>query len=415
MKQVEIMAPAGSFESLQAALKGGANSIYFGVEQLNMRAKAANNFKLTDLEEVVAICSAKDVKTYLTVNTILYNHDLKMMRKLLDEVKRTGVTAIIASDLAAIMYANEIGVEVHISTQLNVSNIDEVTFFSKYADVIVLARELTLKQVKFIVEEIERKQITGPGGELVRVELFAHGALCVAISGKCYMSLATYNSSANRGACLQNCRRSYKVIDEETGDELVIDNKYIMSPKDLSTISIVDQMVDAGVTVLKLEGRGRASDYVYTVTKVYRDAVDAYQAGTYTEEKIAAWKESLLSVFNRGLWEGGYYLGKKLGEWSASYGSQAKKEKVIIGKATHYYAKAKRAVFRLESGGLKKGDNVIITGKTTGIITMTINGMFVNDAAGTEAKKGDEVVFDVPERVRTNDKLFLIINRKPHA
>ncbi len=407
------MAPAGSFESLTAAFQGGANSVYFGIEQLNMRAKSANNFTVADLPEVVKLCKEKNVKTYLTVNTILYDHDIKLMHKICDTAKEHGVTAIIASDISAIQYAHSINLEVHISTQLNVTNIDAVKFYAQYADVVVLARELTLKQIESICNEIENQDIRGPKGNLVEIEIFAHGALCVAVSGKCYMSLATYNSSANRGACLQNCRRAYKVIDEETGDELRIDNKYIMSPKDLCTIGFIDKILNAGVSVLKLEGRGRAPDYVKTVTACYREAADAVIEGTYTKEKVNAWITKLESVFNRGLWHGGYYLGKKLGEWSGTYGSQATTEKVYVGKANKYFAKAKVGEFTLETGELKVGDKVLVTGSSTGALDIEITSLHSKGKPVEKVVKGDtEVTFLVPHRIRKNDKLFIVVERE---
>ena len=408
--KIEIMSPAGNFECLAAAIKGGANSVYFGVEQLNMRARAANNFSLADLPKIVEICSEKNVKTYLTLNTIMYDHDMNLMKKICDAAKKSGVTAVIASDISAISYANSIGLDVHISTQQNVSNIEAVKFYAKFADVIVLARELTLSQVKKICEEIKKENIKGPNGELVKIELFAHGALCVAISGKCYMSLGTYNASANRGACLQNCRRSYKIIDEETGDELVVDNKYIMSPSDLCTIGFIDKLIDAGVKVFKLEGRGRSADYVYTVTKSYRDAADSVLDNTYTEEKIKNWISELESVYNRGFWHGGYYLGKKLGEWSGVYGSKATKEKIFVGVAKHYFPKTGIGEFHIQSEKISVGDEILITGNTTGVIQGKVDEMFVNDKQGIkEAKQGDVITFKVPERVRENDKLYVVV------
>lgn len=411
-KEIEIMAPAGSFESLMAAFQGGANSVYFGIEQLNMRAKAANNFTIDDLPEIVKQCEEKNVKTYLTLNTILYDHDISLLHRIADAAKEAGVTATIASDIAAIQYAHSIGLEVHISTQLNITNIDAVKFYAQFADVVVLARELTLKQIEHICNEIEAQDIRGPKGNLVEVEIFAHGALCVAISGKCYMSLATYNSSANRGACLQNCRHAYRVIDEETGDELRVDNKYIMSPKDLCTIGFIDKLLEAGVTVLKLEGRGRAPEYVKTVTACYREAADAVQEDTYTKEKVAAWTERLESVFNRGLWHGGYYLGKKLGEWSGTYGSQATKEKVYIGKANKYFAEAKVGEFTLETKELKVGDKVIITGPSTGALELEVTSLHSAGSPVEKVEKGDvEVTFPVSDRMRKNDKLFVVVDR----
>ncbi len=411
-EKIEIMAPAGSFESLRAALDAGANSVYFGIEQLNMRARAANNFTMKDLPEIVELCESKNAKSYLTVNTILYDHDIALMHKICDAAKEAGVSAVIVSDISGISYANSIGLEVHISTQANISNIEAVKFYAKFADVVVLARELTIKQIEKICQEIVDENICGPSGNLVQVEIFAHGALCVAVSGKCYMSLGTYNSSANRGACLQNCRRSYKVIDEETGDELVVDNKYIMSPKDLCTIGFIDKLLEAGVSVLKLEGRGRSSDYVYTVTKTYREAADAVLAGNYTKEKIDKWTQDLEKVFNRGFWHGGYYLGKKLGDWSGTYGSKSSKEKVFIGRARKYFAKAGIGEFIIETGELNKGDRVIVTGQNTGIIYVDIDSLYVDGTPSDKAIKGDLITFPVPNRVRKSDKLFIIKDRE---
>lgn len=412
MKHVEIMSPAGSFASLNATIKGGANSVYFGIEQLNMRARAANNFTTTDLPEVVRLCNEHHVKTYLTVNTILYDHDLTLMRKICDTAKEHGVTAVIASDIAALQYAHSIGLEVHISTQQNVSNIEAVKFFSQFADVVVLARELTINQIKRIYKEIEEQNIRGPKGNLVEIELFAHGALCVAISGKCYMSLATYNASANRGACLQNCRHAYRVIDEETGVELTVDNKYIMSPKDLCTIGFLDKIIDAGVSVLKLEGRGRSPDYVLTVTKCYREAVDAINNGTYTQEKIDAWIKELETVYNRGFWHGGYYLGKELGEWAGTSGSQATKENEYIGRATNYFKKNNIGEFHLETGEIAVGDELVVTGDTTGAMKLTLSSLFVDGKPAEKAVKGDLVTFPVTDRIRLSDKLFAVRDRK---
>ncbi|MCX6780840.1 MAG: U32 family peptidase [Candidatus Magasanikbacteria bacterium] len=411
MNTIEIMSPAGSFAALQTAIKAGANSVYFGVEQLNMRARSTNNFKVTDLPEIVSICKAAGIKSYLTVNTILYDHDLTLMKKICDTAKSAGVTAIIACDIAAMQYASSIGLEIHISTQQNVSNIEAVKFFAKFADVVVLARELTLKQIKSIVDAIKKENVLGPSGKLVEIEIFAHGALCVAISGKCYMSLATENASANRGACTQNCRRAYRVIDEETKEELVIDNKYIMSPKDLCTIQFVDQLLGAGVSVLKLEGRGRSVDYVYTVTKCYREAADAVAAGTYTKEKCDAWIKELETVYNRGFWHGGYYLGKELGEWSGEYGSHTQTHNVNIGRVTNFFAQKNIGEFILDSGDLQIGEEVMIVGDTTGMVKLKLESFMVNDVAVQIAKKGDTVTFELPDRVRSNDKLFVIRDR----
>ena len=315
------MSPAGSWDTLNASIQGGADSVYFGIEQLNMRARAANNFKIAELSEIVRHCTEKGVKTYLTLNTILYDHDIPLMKRICDEAKKAGVTAVIACDLAGIQYARSISLEVHISTQQNISNMEQVKFFAAYADVVVLARELTIQQIQYICDQVKKQDIRGPKGELVEIEIFVHGALCVAISGKCHMSLHTQNASANRGACVQNCRRAYKVVDEETGEELVLDNQYVMSPKDLCTVMFLDEILKTGVRVLKIEGRGKSPDYVYTVTKVYKEAATSVIEKTFTKEKIVAWMTELGTVYNRGFWEGGYYLGKKLGEWSNSSGS----------------------------------------------------------------------------------------------
>lgn len=405
------MSPAGSWETLNAAIKGGADSVYFGIEQLNMRARAANNFKISELGEIVRHCSEKNVKTYLTLNTILYDHDIPLMKKICDEAKKAGVTAAITCDLAGIMYAHSIGLEVHISTQQNISNIEQVKFFAAYADVVVLARELTLKQIQFICDQIQKQDIRGPKGNLVEVEIFVHGALCVAISGKCHMSLATNNASANRGACIQNCRRAYRVIDEETGDELVLENKYVMSPKDLCTVGFLDQLLKAGVRVLKIEGRGKSADYVYTVTKVYKEAGESVLNGTFTKEKIDGWMELLGTVHNRGFWEGGYYLGKKLGEWSGEYGSQATKEKICIGSGRGYFEKTKIGEFMMETGELKVNDEIWITGPTTGIVQTFVKELYVDGVKAESAKKGDVITIPIEEKVRKSDKLFLVKNK----
>ncbi|MDP3990650.1 MAG: U32 family peptidase [archaeon] len=405
---IEIMAPAGSYEALHAAIKAGANSVYFGIEQLNMRARAANNFTTEDLKKIVEICKNNNIKTYLTLNTIVYDHDLKLMKKICDTAKESGVTAVICSDIAAISYSNSIGLEVHISTQTNVSNIEAVKFYAKFAEVIVLARELTIQQIKNIVDTVQKEDIKGPSGNPVQIEIFVHGALCVAISGKCYMSLATYNSSANRGACLQNCRREYRVIDEETGDELKIDNKYIMSPKDLCTIGFIDKILDTGVKVLKIEGRGRSPEYVYTTVKAYREAVDSYLNGTYTPEKIEKWTKELESVFNRGFWHGGYYLGKELGEWSGTYGSRATTEKDYLGRVQNYYNNTMIGLFHLESGEIKIGDEILITGPTTGVVQTKVKSIFLDEKEVTIAHKGDLITIPIEEKIRQNDKFFVI-------
>ena len=405
------MAPAGSWEALSAAIKAGADSIYFGVEQLNMRAKSSNNFTTDDLKKIAGLCKEKNVKSYITLNTILYDHDLRLMREIVDAAKEAGITAIIASDHAVLMYAKKKNMEIHISTQSNVTNIETVEFFASFADVMVLARELSLSQVAEITREIKRQNICGPSGKPVQVEVFAHGALCMAVSGKCYLSLHTHFSSANRGACIQNCRRDYIVTDKETGYELEIDNEYIMSAKDLCTIDFLDKIIDAGVVVLKIEGRGRAADYVYTTTKCYREAVDAIYRGTYTKEKIAVWKEELATVYNRGFWDG-YYLGRTMGEWSDSVDSKAAKRKVYIGKALNYFAKPKVAHFLMEAQSLEVGDEIIITGPTTGYINAAVTELRVNDQIVQHAKKGDEITIPIDEIVRPSDSLYKLITSK---
>jgi len=408
MKDIEIMAPAGSWESLTAAIKAGADSVYFGVEKLNMRARAANNFKLDELKKIVEFCDKHKVKSYLTLNIVLYDNELNDMKLLCDEAKEAGVSAVIAADVAAIQYAKSIDLEVHISTQANVSNLEAVKFYSSYADVIVLARELTLDKIKFIIEEIKKQKIKGPSGNLVRIELFIHGAMCVAISGKCYMSLATYNHSANRGDCLQTCRRKYKVTDEETGNELVIDNEYVMSPKDMCTITFLNELLDSGVTVLKIEGRGRSADYVNTVVSSYRTAVDLYKNKKLTEIKAKKLLKDLESVFNRGFWHGGYYLGNKLGEWAGVYGSKATKKKEFVGQIQNYYSKNKVASLLIETGSLSLGDECLITGPTTGVLQFRIKEILKDEKIVGVAVKGDVVSFQVKEKVRKNDKVYVL-------
>jgi U32 family peptidase len=404
---IEVMAPAGSKEAMMAAIKAGANSVYFGVEQLNMRARQTNNFLVDDLPEVARICNEHDVKSYVTLNTIIYDHDVSLMRKIIDAVKDAGISAVIASDLAVMNYCRKKGVEVHISTQSNITNIETVELYADYADVVVTARELTLKQVGEMVKNIERNDIRGPKGELIRVEIFAHGALCMAVSGKCYLSLHSHNASANRGACIQNCRKEYTVTDEE-GIELKIDNEYIMSAQDLCTIDFLDQILDAGVRVLKIEGRGRAADYVYTTTKCYREAVNAIQAGTYTQEKKEAWKEELKKVYNRGFWDG-YYLGQKMGEWSKVHGSVATTKKVHIGKGVKYFEKIGVGEFYLESHDLSVGDKIIITGPTTGYVETIVDEIRLDGGAVERAKKGDSISLPMLEKIRPSDKLYKVV------
>ena len=402
------MAPAGSFEALQAAIDNGADSVYFGVEQLNMRAKSSINFTLEDLEEIAKRCDAENVRTYLTLNTIIYDHDLSIIKTVINKVKEAGITAIIASDQAVINYAKTSGVEVHISTQLNVTNIETVKFYALFADVMVLSRELSLLQVKKICDAVIKEDVRGPSGELIEIEIFGHGALCMAVSGKCYLSLHTQNSSANRGACVQNCRRTYKVVDLEDGHELEIDNEYIMSPKDLCTLDFLDQVVDTGIKVLKIEGRGRAADYVATVIKTYREAIDAYYDNTYTTEKVAIWMEALNKVYNRGFWSG-YYLGQKLGEWSDTPGSKASQKKIYLGKGIHYFPKSKVAHFKIESQTIKVGDQILITGPTTGVIETSISSLRVDDLQVDQASRGEEITFPLDEIIRSSDKIYKLV------
>ena len=410
-KDIEIMAPAGNFEALMAAIQGGANSVYFGVGHLNMRAKSTVNFTVNDLAEIVRVCKEHGVKSYLTVNTVLYDHDLEPMHRTIDEAAKAGISAVIASDQAAIFYAREKGVEVHLSTQLNISNTQSLKFYSQWADVAVLARELTLEQVSVIYNNIEQQNIVGPAGEKIKLEMFAHGALCMAVSGKCYMSLHEANSSANRGACLQICRRSYTVTDNETGDQLEIDNEYIMSPKDLCTIGFLNKMIDAGVRVLKLEGRARSPEYVKTVTQCYSEAVQAIEDGTYGEEKINGWMERLSTVFNRGFWNG-YYLGQRLGEWSHHYGSVATERKVYCGKITNYFTKIGVAEILVEATELHKGDKLLITGPTTGVVEYTVDDVRVDDQSVDTVNKGIRYSIASETLLRRSDKVYRIIKAK---
>ncbi len=407
-EKIELMAPAGNFESLQAAIQNGADSVYFGVDQLNMRARASVNFTMDDLSEIVRRCEEKNMRTYLTLNTIVYDHDLSVVKTLLNKAKQAGITAVIASDQAVIASARGIGMEVHISTQLNITNIETVKFYRLFADTMVLSRELSLRQVKHITDQIEKDQIKGPLGNLVEIEIFGHGALCMAVSGKCYLSLHSDNSSANRGACKQNCRKKYTVIDQESGFEIELDNEYMMSPKDLCTIDILDQVIASGIKVLKIEGRGRAPEYVATVIKTYREALDAYYLETYTKEKVSLWMDALNTVYNRGFWSG-YYLGQKLGEWSNHNGSEATQKKIYLGKGTHYFPEAGVAEFKIEAYGLEKGDKILITGPSTGVEEVVIVDMFVNDLPFEKAIKGDNITLKLPFRVRMSDKLYKII------
>jgi U32 family peptidase len=404
----EITAPAGSWESLHSAIKAGANSVYFGVGELNMRARAANNFKPSELKKIVSICKKNNVKSYLTLNIVVYDEEEGAVKKLCDAAKSAGVDAIIASDISVIEYARKISLPVHISTQANVSNISAVRFYSKYADAIVLARELTLDKIKKICDAVKKEKIKGPTGELLKIEIFVHGALCVAIAGKCHMSLVNYNTSANRGDCLQSCRRKYRVFDDETKQELVIDNQFVMSPKDLCTITVLDKIISAGPSILKIEGRGRNPEYVYTTVKAYKTAIELISKNEYTEEKKKELLAELESVFNRGFWQGGYYLGEKLGEWSGIYGSNATKNKSFVGTIRNYYPKKSVASASIESGEINAGDEILITGPTTGIIEHKIERIMLNDKEAPSAKKNDFITFHVPEKTRKNDKLYVI-------
>lgn len=405
-KDFEIMAPVGSYESLHAAIEAGADAVYFGVEGLNMRSRSSVNFTLDDLRNIATICDEAGVKSYLTVNTVIYDNDIATCHSIIDAVAASGVSAIIASDVAAIMYARSIGVEVHISTQVNVTNIEAVRFYSQWADVVVLARELNLDQVKAISDAIERENICGPSGRRVRIEMFCHGALCMAVSGKCYLSLHEMNSSANRGACTQICRRSYTVTDRETGDQLDIENKYIMSPKDLKTIHFLNKMIDAGVTVFKIEGRARGPEYVKVAVECYSAAIDAVCDGTYDEEKIAAWDTELEKIFNRGFWDG-YYLGQRLGEWSSKYGSSATRVKRYAAKGVRYFPAIGVGEFLMESGELHLGDEIVITGPTTGAIIMTVDEMRVDLKPVDTVRKGESFSIKTDKKIRPSDKLYI--------
>ena len=416
-KDFEIMAPVGSRESLAAAINAGADSIYFGIENLNMRARSANTFSIDDLREIAATCDEHGVKSYLTVNTIIYDEDIALMRTIVDAAHEAGISAVIAADVAVLDYCNRIGQEVHLSTQLNISNAEALKFYARFADVVVLARELNLKQVAAIYKTIQEEQICGPRGELIRIEMFCHGALCMAVSGKCYLSLHELGASANRGACMQVCRRGYDVKrdeeptyllnDKESTIELEVDNKYVMSPKDLKTIRFMDEMMEAGVRVFKIEGRARGPEYVKTVVECYREAIDSYLDGTLTEEKKDEWDERLRTVFNRGFWNG-YYLGQRLGEWTRHYGSNATERKIYAGKGIRYFSNIGVAEFLVEAAELHVGDKLLITGHTTGAMYVTLDEARVNLKPVDTVKKGAHVSFKVPDRIRPNDKLYIM-------
>ena len=405
LKDFEIMAPAGSRESLMAAIHAGADSIYFGIENLNMRARSASAFTIHDLREIAAICNEHGVKSYLTVNTIIYDEDICLMQKIVDAAKEAGISAVIAADVAVLEYCNRIGQEVHLSTQLNISNSEALKFYARFADVVVLARELNLDQVSEIYRTIQKENICGPRGEQVRIEMFCHGALCMAVSGKCYLSLDNLNHSANRGACMQVCRRSYIVHDKESDIELEVDNKYIMSPKDLKTIRFMDKMMEAGVRVFKIEGRARGPEYVHTVVSCYKEAIQSYLDGTLTEEKKDVWDERLKTVFNRGFWDG-YYLGQRLGEWSKTYGSEATERKVYVGKGIKYFSNIGVAEFLIEASEISVGDKLLITGPTTGAIFIDLDEIRYDLKPVQTAHKGEHISIKVPSKVRPSDKLY---------
>ena len=405
----EVMAPVGSHESLAAAIQAGADSVYFGVEQLNMRSHSANHFSIDDLKSIAQTCRERGIRSYLTVNTIIYEEDLELMRTIIDAAREAGITAVIASDVAVMQYCRERGVEVHLSTQLNISNTEALRFYAQFADVVVLARELRMEQVADIHRHITDENICGPRGEQVRIEMFCHGALCMAVSGKCYMSLHDANRSANRGECVQICRRSYTVTDNETGHQLEIDNKYIMSPKDLKTVRFIDRMMDAGVRVFKIEGRARGPEYVYTVVRVYKDAIRAVLDGTFTDDRKDHWDDELRRVFNRGFWDG-YYQGQTLGEWNTTYGSNATERKVYVGKATKFYSRLSVGEFQVEATTFRLGDRLLVTGPTTGVMYLDATEIHDNDGHPVdEAPQGTRIAIPVTGKVRPNDKLFKLI------
>ena len=402
---IEVMAPAGSYESLMAAIQGRADSVYFGVEQLNMRAASSNNFTIADLRKIASICKENRIKSYLTVNVVVYDHEIEQMHKIIDAAVESGITAVIASDLSVINYASSAGIEVHLSTQLNITNIEALKFYARWADVVVLARELNLDQVGYIFRNISEQNITGPKGDLIKIEMFVHGALCMAISGKCYLSLHENNKSANRGECYQTCRKSYLATNMETGYEIEIDNEYIMSPKDLCTIGFLNKLVNSGVRVLKIEGRARSAEYVREVSSCYNEALMAIEDGTFTREKTDAWKARLSTVFNRGFWDG-YYLGQTMGEWNTNYGSSATKRKIYIGKITNYFKKLNVAEIKLENGDLDKGDTILITGPTTGVFEYQVDEIRVDLIVAEKALKGELCSIKTHEYLRRSDKVY---------
>lgn len=404
----EIMAPVGSRESLMAAIQAGADSVYFGIGQLNMRSHSANHFTIDDLRDIAQTCKVHGIKSYLTVNTVIYDGDIATMHTIIDAAKAANITAVIASDVAVMMYCSEVGVEIHLSTQLNISNIDALKFYARFADVVVLARELNMNQVEEIYRQIKEQDIRGPRGELIRIEMFCHGALCMAVSGKCYMSLHDANRSANRGECVQICRRSYTVTDNETGNQLEIDNQYIMSPKDLKTVRFIDRMMQAGVRVFKIEGRARGPEYVYTVVRCYKEALASVLNGSFTEEKKVEWDERLAKVFNRGFWDG-YYQGQTMGEWTKEYGNKATEKKVLVGKVIKYFSRLGVAEIAVEASELELNDHLLITGTTTGVMYFDAKEIRYELQPVAKAAKGTRVSIPVPDKVRPNDKVFKLV------
>ena len=406
---IEIMAPVGSYEALSAVIQAGAGSVYFGIGRLNMRSKSAKNFTLDDLNKIATICNEHNVKSYVTINTVVFDEELDEMRQLVDAVKTNGISAIIASDQSVIQYARQIGVEVHMSTQCNITNIEAIKYYSQFADVMVTAREVSVNQVKAITKKIEEQNIRGPKGELIRIETFCHGALCMAVSGKCYLSLDNFNSSANRGACVQPCRRGYEVTDRDKEITLAIDNEYIMSPKDLCTLPFLDKLLDAGVKILKIEGRGRSPEYTKVTVGVYSEAVEAINKGEFTEEKVTAWTERLRSVYNRDFWDG-YYLGRKMGEWTQRYGSQATKTKIFVGTVTNFFGKINVAEIRMETQDLKVGDDIMIIGPTTGVYEDKISEIRVDLKPVDSTEKGELCSIPAKDIVRRGDKVYKVID-----
>lgn len=411
IKDFEIMAPVGSRESFAAAIQAGADSIYFGIEKLNMRAHSATTFTIDDLKEIAATCNEHGIKSYLTVNTIIYGEDIPLMHEIIDAAYEAGISAVIASDVAVMTYCRKIGQEVHLSTQLNITNIEALKFYAQFADVVVLARELNMEQVADIYRQICEQNVCGPSGKLIRIEMFCHGALCMAVSGKCYMSLDNAGRSANRGECMQICRRSYIVTDAETGDQLNVDNKYIMSPKDLKTVRFIDKMMEAGVRVFKIEGRARGAEYVYTVIKCYKEAIASVLDDTFSEEKKDAWDERLATVFNRGFWDG-YYQGQRLGEWNKNYGSCATEKKVYVGKGVKYFSKLGVAEFAIEASEISVGDKLLVTGPTTGVMYLDATEIRYDLNSVETAHKGERISLPVPDKVRPSDKLFKLVKQE---